>query len=219
VQESGGRYAPNAALQLLETKLRDAGLRTNGTKAQCPAHDDRMESLSLGQSDNSPGAVIYCHAGCSANEILSALGLTTRDLFADTRSQEDGDAIIRYRYTDAKNRHLFDKCRRKPKTMWFEPASASPSEMKKVPLYNLPAVLAAAKNGLRVFIVEGEKDADRLNGLGYVATCNYDGAGGKWHPHYTESLRGAEIIVIADNDDPGYAHAEKIATALRSAGL
>lgn len=55
--------------------------------------------------------------------------------------------------------------------------------MKKVPLYNLPQVPAAAKKGLCVFIVEGEKDADRLNSLGYVATCNYDGAGGKWHPH------------------------------------
>jgi hypothetical protein len=219
VQEPRGRRSPNAALQLLERKLREAGLRTNGAKAQCPAHDDRMESLSLAPSDKSPGAVVYCHAGCSVHEVLSALGLTTRDLFVDTPARDESDAIIRYRYTDARSRHLFDKCRRKPKTMWFEPVTASPSEMKKVPLYNLPAVMAAAKHGLCVFIVEGEKDADRLNHLGYVATCNYDGAGGKWHPHYTESLRGAEIIIIADNDDPGYAHAEKVAAALRSAGL
>jgi putative DNA primase/helicase len=210
---------PNPALYRLTDKLKAAGLRVSGSKAQCPAHNDRRESLSLSQSAKSPGVLLHCHAGCSTEDVVNSLGLRLRDLFVNVPETTVSDEIIRYPYTTATGRHLFDKCRRKPKVMWFEPVSASPSEMRKVPLYNLPQVLAAARTGQCVFIVEGEKDADRLNSLGYVATCNYDGAGGKWHPHYTEALRGAEVVIIADNDDPGYAHAEKIAAALRSAGL
>ncbi len=52
----------------------------DGWTARCPAHDDEHNSLSV--RDGEGGKIIVrCHAGCTANSIMAALGLTMRDLF------------------------------------------------------------------------------------------------------------------------------------------
>lgn len=44
----------------------------NGWVARCPAHDDHVQSLSVGRGDD--GCVLlYCHAGCAFEEIVAAL--------------------------------------------------------------------------------------------------------------------------------------------------
>lgn len=48
--------------------------------AQCPAHDDHSPSLSI-QATADQTVLIKCWAGCTADEIVTALGLTLRDLF------------------------------------------------------------------------------------------------------------------------------------------
>ncbi len=67
-------------------------------------------------------------------------------------------------------------------------------------LYKLPDLLAADPQE-PVFIVEGEKDVERLWSLGAVATTNIMGAG-KWRDEYSHSLAGRQVIVIPDNDPP-----------------
>ncbi len=53
-------------------------------EAQCPAHDDRDPSLSVGRgSKGEPKAVVHCHAGCGVADILEALDLEPAALFAD----------------------------------------------------------------------------------------------------------------------------------------
>lgn len=81
-------------------------------------------------------------------------------------------------------------------------------------LYRLPAVLAAIKAGETVIVVEGEKDADKLAELGFAATTNAGGAG-KWGSSYSEALRGADVVIIPDNDEAGRKHADAVAAALR----
>lgn len=71
--------------------------------------------------------------------------------------------------------------------------------------YNLPAV----KEAESVWVVEGEKDADSLTLLGEVATTNIGGAG-KWLPAYSEYLRGKEVVLCGDNDEPGQKHMAKV---------
>lgn len=78
--------------------------------------------------------------------------------------------------------------------------------------YRLPA-LAAADPATTVFVVEGEKDADRLAALGQVATTNPMGAL-KWRPEYGEYLRGRPVVVLEDNDDTGRKHAADVAAQL-----
>ncbi|MBN1443107.1 MAG: DUF3631 domain-containing protein [Planctomycetes bacterium] len=79
-------------------------------------------------------------------------------------------------------------------------------------LYRLPDLVA--RPGEAVHLVEGEKDADRLAALGLLATTAPMGAG-KWRPEYGESLRGRDIIILPDNDEPGRRHAREVLRSLR----
>jgi hypothetical protein len=76
-------------------------------------------------------------------------------------------------------------------------------------LYRL-ATLVAADPTEPVFVVEGEKDADRLAELGLVATCNSGGAG-KWRQSDDSALTDRNVFVIADKDKPGRNHAVNVA--------
>lgn len=84
--------------------------------------------------------------------------------------------------------------------------------VRQVP-YRLPELLASPPNK-SVYVVEGEKDVDRLAALGVVATCNAGGAG-KWRKEHSECLKDRTVIVIPDNDDAGRDHAQKVAQSLR----
>jgi putative DNA primase/helicase len=52
----------------------------SGYTAQCPAHDDRHNSLSIGEGRDGR-VLLMCMAGCSTEDVLFKLGLTMRDLF------------------------------------------------------------------------------------------------------------------------------------------
>ena len=84
-------------------------------------------------------------------------------------------------------------------------------------LYRLPEVVRAVKDGRLVFVVEGEKDADAAREhLGVTATTSPMGAK-SWNPSYTETLRGAHVVIIGDNDRDGRAHVECVAAAVAPA--
>jgi hypothetical protein len=80
-------------------------------------------------------------------------------------------------------------------------------------LHRLPAVITAVAAGKPIYVCEGEKDADALVSLGLCATTAPMGAE-KWEARYTETLRGANVILLPDNDDPGRRHARTVALAL-----
>jgi 5S rRNA maturation endonuclease (ribonuclease M5) len=93
--------------------------------------------------------------------------------------------------------------------------------VRRVP-YRLPELLAADRDAT-VYIVEGEKDVERLQAhldagpVKCVVTTNAGGAG-KWHtiaPTAATALRGRCVFVIADADEPGRKHARQVLEALR----
>jgi putative DNA primase/helicase len=65
-----------------------------------------------------------------------------------------------------------------------------------------------------VFVTEGERDVETLRAHGFVATTNAGGAKAPWLATYTEALRGREVIIVPDNDSPGWQRAALIARAL-----
>lgn len=84
-------------------------------------------------------------------------------------------------------------------------------------LYRLPEVIAGVAAGKTIYVCEGEKDADTLTSLGLVATTAAGGAirrGDKWLDSYNETLRGANVVLLEDNDDPGAAHVRLVAGRL-----
>lgn len=96
---------------------------------------------------------------------------------------------------------------------------AVPNELRDNTLYRMPQLLAAVESGAPVYVVEGEKDVETLVRLGRVATCNPGGAG-KWRKTYSELLRGADVIILPDNDTAdnnytGQNHAFDVACSLQ----
>ncbi len=61
---------------------------SRGWLSRCPAHDDRQPSLSIAEGDDGR-ALLKCHAGCTTKAVMSALGLTVRDLMPSDTSPAD----------------------------------------------------------------------------------------------------------------------------------
>ncbi|QIG98585.1 AAA family ATPase [Bradyrhizobium sp. 6(2017)] len=117
-----------------------------------------------------------------------------------------GKIVATYPYRDANGELLFEVLRYSPKNFrQRRPDRNSPGKwiwdvegVPRVP-YRLPELNEQIELGRRVVIVEGEKDADRLWGLGVPATCNAGGAG-KWHDDLTAFFVGAHVVVVGDHD-------------------
>lgn len=86
--------------------------------------------------------------------------------------------------------------------------------------YRLPELQRAIEQGVAVWIVEGEKDANRLASIGIPATCNAGGGTtsndgkSKWTEAHAEWLAGADVIVVADRDATGERWATRVVETL-----
>ena len=79
--------------------------------------------------------------------------------------------------------------------------------------YRLPQLIEAIAAGHPVLIVEGERKADLLWSWNIAATCNAGGAK-KWKPEHAEFLRGADVVLVPDNDDVGWEHINEVGASL-----
>ena len=77
--------------------------------------------------------------------------------------------------------------------------------------YNLHQILARPDEP--VFIVEGEKAAEKVATLGLLATTSHGGAK-KWSPSLNKWFEGRNVIILPDNDEPGQQHAPIVAEHL-----
>jgi len=206
-------------------------------KARCPAHDDKVASLAIAEGQDGR-VLLKCHAGCSLQDVLSAAGLRLSDLFeprgngngtragAPPREAPRAREVAAYHYRDESGRHLYSTIRYEPKGFSQRRADgASTLAGCRRVLYRLDDLL---ESGLRVVIVEGEKDADRLWEAGIPATSSVCGAthfssGTERDSYgYGAQLRKAGfefVAVIADNDAAGKAHALQVKAACESVGL
>lgn len=85
-----------------------------------------------------------------------------------------------------------------------------PAEIRAGVLYRQVEVNQAVKDGRTVYVVEGEKDADTMAEMGYTATTCPGGAK-SWTQAHSENLRGADVVILPDNDEPGEGHAQQVA--------
>src|SRR5262245_37261519 len=184
----------------------------DGFIGKCPAHDDRKPSLAISQG-REVQVLVHCHAGCSIEQVCAALDLRLADLFPP---KERGNGSTRrevaaYPYVDETGKLLYEVVRFAPKDFRQRRPDGQGGWLWKLNgtrrmLYRLPEVREGVTSDRWVFVVEGEKDADRLAALGVVATCNPGGAG-KWRPEYAKTLHGAKVAMLPDNDEPGRHHA------------
>lgn len=135
-----------------------------------------------------------------------------------TVAREQRRTVAEYVYHDQDGIPLHRKLRYQPKSFSQEHWTAEgwkPGLMKGVDpvLYRLPDVIRAVAEGRWILLAEGEKDADNLGRLGFCTTTQTNGAG-SWMDGYTETLKGGNVCIIADKDEPGRAHAAMVAKAL-----
>ena len=210
------------AFEKLLERLGDNVVSRNGNRAEarCPCHDDRSPSLSVGLRADGRGVVLTCHAGCSNTDVAAAVGWEMPMLYDDHWQHRDRRVeVAAYTYTDEHGAPLFEVVRFHPKEFRQRRSSGEwgISGVRRV-LYRLPKVITAVRAGAMVYVAEGEKDVHALERAGVVATCNPMGAG-KWRGEYTESLRGASVVIVADADEAGRDHARAVARSLRGAAL
>jgi len=201
----------------IETTFRDVKKAGDGWVAKCPGHDDSKSSLSIGRGDGGK-ILLKCFAGCDLDRILAAARLTPADLFPEKTPTTKATVTATYKYCDEGGLHLYDVCRFNPKDFRQRRADGvwKMHGVRRV-LYRLPELQGQSI----AYVVEGEKDADRLTALGMPATCNVGGAG-KWKSEYTAQLKAAtveNVVVLADNDEPGRQHAADVARSCHDAGL
>src|SRR5262249_31237500 len=83
--------------------------------ARCPPHDDRRSSPSVEEAKDGR-VLLLCHAGCTVEDIVAALRLTMRDLFANGGRGREGRRIVAtYDYRDERGALLFQAVRFEPK--------------------------------------------------------------------------------------------------------
>ncbi len=191
-----------------------------GKIVHCPAHDDTKPSLTVSVRNGS--LLVHCHAGCTQEATIEALRARGLWLALGNRPQQPdrqrhGRIAATHDYRDETGALLFQVIRKDPKGFkqrrpdgrggWIWNLDG----VRRV-LYRLPELLAAPADAV-VYVVEGEKDADRIVATGLVATTNPGGAG-KWSPAFNETLRGRHAVILPDNDVAGRAHSQQVAQTL-----
>ena len=180
-----------------------------GWAARCPAHDDQSPSLSVTEQEGK--VLVHCFAGCSQAAVIAALKV--KGLWPQ-REQQRSRIVAEYSYQDEDGRLLYQVVRLEPKDFFQRRPDGYGGWINKKGerqvLYHLREVLDAPI----VFVVEGEKDVEALRSHGFVATTNAGGSEAPWLPQYTEFLHGRDVIVIPDNDKPGWKRARVVCRAL-----
>lgn len=188
--------------------------------ARCPAHSDQKNSLSVALGDSGK-VLLHCFAGCEYRDILAALNLASKDLLPtkkESQAETKKQVIATYTYTDEQGRLLYQVVRYHPKDFRQRRPDGKGGwnytlgDVRRV-LYRLLEVRLDVSKGKTVFIAEGEKDCDRLNSLGLCATTNAMGASAKWIEDYCLPLKGANVVLLPDNDLPGVKHMDAVAKA------
>ena len=210
--------------------------KADSVQCVCPCHDDRKASLTVSRGRNG-GVVLHDHAGCSNEKIVEAWGLNLRDLMPDT-DRSDGERWRRYvegrmkksieavyPYVNAKTgQYAFTRLRMIGKDFVYGVLQndrftfgLQGKQRKEIPaIYrrSLTGLNKAISEGKRIFYAEGEKDVNTLASRGYTAvTC---GAAKDWTGNCVELFRGADVVVLADNDEPGMKSAKQIERDLQT---
>jgi hypothetical protein len=203
--------------------------------ASCPVpghgrgNGDKNPSLSISEGPDGK-ALFHCHGGCDQTSVFSTM--RERGFLPELEPRNEPLALIKpitrqleqeWHYSDEEGVTLFIKQR-------FRTADAKGKDYKLIKVdeagrrhatlgdarivpYKLPELRDAVSKGRYVYLTEGEKAADAIISLGSVATSSHAGSG-TWPDAITEYFAGANVVILPDNDTPGWKYAKKAAAKL-----
>jgi AAA domain len=178
----------------------------------------------LNVEEKSDGVVWYC-PNCEAG------GGGKFDESRFTPGGDLGPIKAVFDYTDESGNRLFQVLKYEPlnapktfrQRIGPEQDNWSIKGVRRV-LYRLPELIADIAAEHVIFLVEGEKDVNTLRAHNVPTTTNPMGAtteerqakGSGWLNSYSETLRGADVVLCGDNDTPGREHVRIVANNLHS---
>jgi hypothetical protein len=208
--------------------------RTDEWRGACLIHQGKDDNFAV----NAATGEAFCHSKCGRGWDILALEQTLTgtdfktakaevfrivgraDSNGNHRRRDSERIVARYAYLDESGLLLYEAVRMNPKDFRQRQPDGKGGwtwsiKGVRLVLYRLPELL---KRGAEtVHICEGEKDVATLESFSLLATCNPMGAG-KWHPEYSESIRGRSVVILPDNDGPGRKHAAAVAADLLRVG-
>ena len=237
----------NLVLARLRERGHEPRQAGSGWASTCPAHDDTSPSLSVGVGDNGnavihchagcdPAAIVAALRletrdlfadGPSSPPPRQRIrkpprAFPTWEAAAESISQGRGRPSMTWEYREADDTVIAIVCRwnlpdgkkdirpvsRQPDGSWAAVGMPEPR-----PLYRLPQ-LARAET---VYVCEGEKAADALQGLGLVATTSSFGAKSARKTDWA-ALADKSVVIVPDHDDEGEAYAADVVRLATDAG-
>jgi RecA-family ATPase len=192
--------------------------------APSPGHGKADRGLSIRDTDDGADILVNSFNGADWQAVKDDLrdrGILPPLLREAPRSRESG----RYEYIDESGVILY-------RTVRIEKAGgkdfiaqrpdgrggwiAGIKGVRRIP-YRLPELLAASPETV-VYVVEGERKADLLAAWGFTATAVAFGANGGWRDDFGPLFNGRTVAILPDNDDPGFAFAEKVRASIAAHG-
>lgn len=235
------------------SKLQSMGLVVQksgkGWIAQCPAHDDKNPSLSIGIGDAPEYRVLAsCKAHCETKAVCAAMGDPTMAILFPAQATVGGikkltppqpalpfkepesaptkhlTHVETYWYTDEQGERLFQVHRlldEETGKKTFRPFR--PSGESGIKGVRRVLYLLHEWHGKQksLSIAEGEKDVHTLRKLKVFATTNMGGSDG-WKPEYAQQIKDGgvqQVTVFVDNDDAGRKWADDIARDCHALGI
>lgn len=185
-------------------------------RADCPACGDTKRHLYI---THAPDKILLdCKKGCDFKDIISAAGLKPSDCFEENNlpKKQSWKLLREHFYTDVSGnilgkKQIYDTGDGKKTGIWYRLEKGQYIKglnSMKMPLYHLDRLV---RSGNTAVIVEGEKDVETVERLGFTATTSPNGAGSKWRSDFNEFFRGKNVVVITDNDEPGEKYGKEAA--------
>ncbi len=195
-------------------RSRDGKSEGDEIRFRCP-HPDRHRN-----GDAKPSARYHPGKGVWRCDVCGEGGgwVSLAQLLNVSPPRRGSRIVATYPYTDENGNLLFEVVRKEPKDFRQRRPDGvggwiwSLKDVRRV-LFRLPEIVEAVDAGRWIYLVEGEKDADNLARLGLDVTTSPGGAG-NWQAAYSETLRGARVAILPDNDEPGRRHVDSVAAAL-----
>lgn len=210
----------------------------NGIRYCCLYHDDKAESAFLTLENEK--VLHYCHVcGSIYHRCKKDAGLWTdyqspqqtakrvskKQYWLEKYSQARYDLYnistgeqthTKYRIVDRDGKKQFPQGHYDENNVWIDGLNGIDTSLSVFCNGHIKQLQQAIKQGTLICYAEGEKDTLTLWKYGYIAfTC---GAVRTFKQAILPYLKGANVIVFGDNDNPGRADANRIARLINTVG-
>ncbi|MBN1763868.1 MAG: AAA family ATPase [Sedimentisphaerales bacterium] len=184
-------------------------------QAKCPCHDDYDQSLRI---DYKNGQItLTCPVGCQTDDLCRRLGLTPNDLPGKDPEYPHNRLISFHDYRDEFDTLLYRVLKYESDTIkHYRPDGHcgfiyNLDGVRRVP-YKLPNLIKQPLDQW-CFIVETEREVDRLITMKLSATCN-PGGPGHWHYSYNPYFMNRKVAILPRPHEPGRHHAQELSRQL-----